>query len=205
GKAQVQAESTATPTELHFLRRPAFWLLAMGFSLLAIVHGAVLHHLLPILDESGLSADAAVLAASCIGPSQVAGRLAMVAIGSRMSNRGLTIASCCLIGSAVVLLNIGATTPIVLALAILCFGGAYGTISILRPLVAREILGGLRFGAKSGALALPYLVGSASAPFVGSLVWLVGGYDLLLTLLAILAVAGCLLYVLASRTQTDTA
>ncbi|MEM7375981.1 MAG: MFS transporter [Pseudomonadota bacterium] len=199
GHALRTAAPPETATDRPFLQRPAFWLLAAGFSLLAVVHGATLHHLLPILAESGWSADAAVFAAACIGPSQVAGRLAMVAVGHRVSNHALTVTACLAIGLSVVLLQLSTGAPVLLGLAILAFGGAYGTVSILRPVVARDILGGAQFGAKSGALALPYLVGSALAPFLGALVWRVGGYATLLPCLAGLAAVGCALYMRAHR------
>lgn len=204
GRARVARQPHDRPESAAFLKRAKFWLLAIGMSFMALVHGATLHHLLPILDENGLSADAAVLAASCIGPCQVAGRLAMVAVGSRLSNRVLTIMACLLIALAMMLLQASAASPIVLAAAILLFGGAYGTLSILRPVVTLEILGGTRFGAKSGAVALPYLVGSAIAPLLGSLLWRFGGYDTMLPLLSALAVLGCALYGTASHPQHST-
>jgi hypothetical protein len=80
------------------------------------------------------------------------------------------------------------------------FAGAYGTVSILRPLIARDILGGRDFGAKSGALALPYLIGSASAPWLGAMVWGIGGYGLMFSLLIGLIALGALLY-LAAHTR----
>ena len=67
-------------------------------------------------------------------------------------------------------------------------------------IAARNLLGESQFGVKSGALALVYLAGSASAPFLGSLVWGRGGYDLVLPGLVVLAGIGLLLYNLAHLT-----
>ena len=47
--------------------------------------------------------------------------------------------------------------------------------------------------------ALVYLAGSASAPFLGALVWNRGGYDMVLPGLILLSFCGLLLYVLAHR------
>jgi len=91
------------------------------------------------------------------------------------------------------------SSPAFLAAFVMLFGGAYGTVSILRPLVARDLLGEQNFGAKSGALALPYLFGAAVAPYLGSIVWGKGGYNLMLPLLMIVAVIGCVLYLMARR------
>jgi hypothetical protein len=65
--------------------------------------------------------------------------------------------------------------------------------------IARNLLGERQFGAKSGALALIYLAGSASAPFLGALVWGRGGYNLVLPGLIALSGIGLTLYVLAHR------
>jgi hypothetical protein len=68
--------------------------------------------------------------------------------------------------------------------------------------IARNLLGERQFGAKSGALALVYLVGSASAPFLGSLLWGWGGYELVLPGLILLAVCGLVLYLVAQKQAT---
>ena len=181
------------------LRRRTYWLLAAGFASIALVHGATLHHLLPLLNERGMSPGFAVFIASLIGPMQVAGRIMMTLTLRRASNHHITIvAYSVIILSIVTLLAAGATRPLVIAFVLL-FGSAYGTVSILRPVIAREIMGGRNFGAISGALALPYLVGSAAAPYLGSLVWAAGGYNAMLTGLVCLATIGLALYLGARR------
>jgi MFS family permease len=82
---------------------------------------------------------------------------------------------------------------------VILFGGGYGVVSIIRPVIARDILGQQNFGAKSGALALLYLAGSASAPFLGSLIWQLGGYELVLPSLIVMAAIGLILYLLSNK------
>ncbi len=41
----------------------------------------------------------------------------------------------------------------------------------MRPVVVRDLLGQANFGAISGALALPTMLGFAFSPFIGSLLW----------------------------------
>ena len=65
--------------------------------------------------------------------------------------------------------------------------------------VSQYIVGGDNFGAKFGAMALLYLVGSASAPYLGSLIWGIGGYDLVLPVLIGLALIGLGFYLGAHR------
>ena len=76
-------------------------------------------------------------------------------------------------------------------------GGCYVTYEAIR-------LWCNNFGAKFGAMALLYLVGSASAPFVGSLIWDVGGYDLVLSLLIELCFVALCLYLAALRLSRQT-
>jgi MFS family permease len=167
--------------------------------LAAVVQGSSLHHLLPILSERELHPDVAVMAISFIGPMQVAGRLTMIAAERRVSIHGIAIACFVLIGLSIVLLIGAGVTPAMLIGFVILFGGAYGVVSIIRPVIARNLLGERLFGSKSGALALIYLVGSASAPFLGALVWSRGGYNLVLPGLVGLAGIGLVLYMLAHR------
>ncbi len=181
------------------LRSVVFWCLAIGFALGAVMHGITLHHLLPILDERAVHPEVAVLAISFIGPMQVAGRLAMMAAARHVSNHGIAIACFVLMGLSIVMLIGAGGTPVLLVGFVILFGGAYGMVSIVRPVIARELLGERRFGAKSGALALIYLAGSASAPYLGSLGWGLGGYDFVLPGLIALAAGGLTLYLVAQR------
>lgn len=204
-RVEMDGKASATPrqqepTHRHaFLGKPVFWLLAIGFGLLALVHGVTIHHMFPILYDRGVEADVAVIVASFIGPMQVAGRLAMMAAEKRLSMNAITTSCFILVAIAILLLFGSSSTPILLVGFVILFGAAHGVVSIVRPVVAREILGGNNFGAKFGAMALLYLVGSASAPFVGSLIWGVGGYDLVLPLLAGLSLVGLSLYLAAQR------
>ena len=174
-------------------------MLASGFSLLAIVHGVTIHHMFPILADRGINADTAVMAASFIGPMQVAGRLAMMAAERHISFSRITASCFVFVGVAVLLLMSASDIPALLVGFVILFGAAHGVVSIVRPVVARLILGGNNFGAKFCAMALLYLVGSASAPYLGSLIWGMGGYDLVLWVLVGLAILAMGLYVAADR------
>jgi len=176
------------------LLTPTFLGLSVSFALLAIVHGATIHHLLHILSDRGLAAGVAVLIASFIGPMQVIGRLGILAFSDRASN--YSIAICCFIAMALAIFLLMAVSRIaVLAIGfVVLFGAGYGMVSVVRPVVAREVLGGDNFGLKSGLLALVYLFGSAIAPYLGSVIWTVGGYNLVLTVQIGLAIAGLLLF-----------
>ena len=89
--------------------------------------------------------------------------------------------------------------PTLLPLFILCFGAGYGMLSIIRPVIARDMLGEQNFGSKSGMLALVYLLGAGSAPWIGSLLWQIGGYALVLPVLSMMLIIAMSLYFFANR------
>lgn len=168
------------------VRQPVFLALAGAFSLLWLNHSMVLNHLLPILEDREINKDVAVFAASMIGPMQVAGRLAMMAAEKHVSAFTITTAGFAgVIGASACLFFSDHTTALLVPFVIL-HGSCYGIMSIMRPVSTREILGSRNFGAISGALALPVQITAATAPFLGSILWQVGGYDL-----ALLAVLCC--------------
>jgi predicted MFS family arabinose efflux permease len=187
-----------------FLHSPVFWCLALGFGFVAVTHGITLHHLLPILDEREINPEVAVMAVSFIGPMQVAGRLAMMAAERHVSSHGIALACFGFMGLSILLLIGAGSMPLMLVGFVILFGGAYGVVSIIRPVIARELLGQAQFGAKSGALALVYLAGSASAPYLGSLGWAWGGYEAVLPGLILLAMSGLGLYLVAQKAARIT-
>lgn len=179
-------------------RRPAFWLLAAAFPALAVTHGMSISHLMPILADRGATEGAAIFAASLIGPCQVAGRIAITAFAPGRTAAALAMIAAALIALAMALLFLaGGPTTIFAAVAL--FGAGYGVISIVKPLVTADFLGRDGFGAISGALALPYIACTATAPFLAAILWRAGGHDLTLAVGAGLAFAGLLLLRLAGR------
>ena len=199
GRSRQAPESGEIKSRQSFLRSPVFWCVATGFALCAVMHGVTLHHLLPILDERSINPDVAIIVISFIGPMQVAGRLAMMAAGRHVSNHGIAIACFVLMGFSILLLIAAGTVPSLLIAFVILFGGSWGMVSIVRPVIAHDLLGVHQFGAKSGALALVFLIGSASAPFLGSLLWTRGGYELVLPVLVLLAALGLGLYLFAQK------
>lgn len=176
-----------------------FVLLAVAFALLAIVHGATLHHLVPLLVERNLTLAQAVLVASIIGPMQVVGRIVIMVLEKRTNNHW--IACCCfyILALSMVCLVATAWSPSLALPFVVLFGSGYGIVSVIRPLVARETLGSEAFGAKTGMLAMFYLLGSAISPFLGAIIWAVGGYQTLLPLLLLFVFSGLVMYQIARK------
>ena len=75
-------------------------------------------------------------------------------------------------------------------LFVLFNSSAYGSMAILKPLVQNDTFGQKNFGNIHGILALQYMIGSIAGPWIGSLIWNVGGYDLLILVFFVLAIFG---------------
>ena len=176
-EAQAHQPSSRTGEALRILRNPIYWLLAISFAMIALEHGVLLTHLLPILDERGIHGETAILAASMIGPMQVAGRLAMMAAERHVSILGIAMVCYAALGIAALSLLGTSAIPALLVAFVLFQGSGYGVTSIVRPVVTAEFLGRANFGVISGLLALPFIMATAASPTIAAFVWERGGYD----------------------------
>lgn len=167
-----------------------FLLLAAAFPMMALNHGIVLNHLLPLLDERGMPETLAVLAASLIGPMQVAGRVVVMVVEHRVSTLAVTLTSFGGVLIAALLLLAGQMAPALVFCAVILQGATYGLISIMKPVIIAELMGPKGIAQVMGWMALPYLASFALAPYLGALIWTVGGYDLVLIGAAVFALAG---------------
>lgn len=157
-----------------------FWLLGAAFTTIALTHGMLITHLLPLLEERAVDPAAAVLAVSLIGPMQVVGRLLMLAAGSRLSiDTVCAVSFVTMIAASSLLLATGSAFGLILLFVVLQ-GAGYGVTSITRPVLTAERLGRAGFGAISGALAVPFIAAAAAAPALAAVIWSTGGYDLVL-------------------------
>lgn len=184
------------------LRQPVFWLLAIAFTAVWLNHASVINHLLPLLNERQIAPEMAVLAASCVGPMQVAGRIAMMMVEryvpmnliSAFTYVAIMLSSACLFAAG--------DWPWLLAGFIVLQGAGIGVTSIVKPVVTLQMLGQANFGAVSGALALPSILGSAVAPTMAALIWLAGGYDSVLAATFGCALIGLITFLLAVRSSS---
>lgn len=195
----VETKARADGALRRVMRGPAFWLLAVGFSTIALNHGIVVNHLLPLLDERGVSGALAVLAVSLIGPMQVAGRIVMMTVEARVGMVFICGATFLFMAAAGTVLGAAAALPALVYLFVALQGSGYGVTSITRPVVSAILLGRTGFGVISGALALPFVTATALAPSVGSLIWSVGGYDTVIAALVAIVLVGFVCFLIAVR------
>ena len=167
--------------------------------MVGLTHGIIITHLLPMLAEWGVPLAVAVLAASMIGPMQVAGRVGMMLVEKRWSMQTICTISFLFMAGAIISLMGAAALPALLIVFVVLQGSGYGATSITRPVVTAEILGRDGFGSISGTRALGFMAASAAAPTLAAAVWTIGGYDLvrLLVLVCVALVAAA--FVTATR------
>ena len=172
------------------LRKPAFWFIAVGFLAVYLNHGILITYALILFADRGAAPGLAALAAACIGPAQVAGRLVLLAAGARVSTLQATMASLGAIVLAGGLLWIAGLAPWLIFAFALAQGAGIGLTSILRPVLIAETLGRQGFGAISGAAAVAPILASAAAPSVGAALLGLGGPGLVYGVCFGLAVVG---------------
>ena len=191
--------SGRTAESLSMLRRPTFWLIAFAFAMIGLDHAMIISHLLPLLEDRQVTGDAAVLAASLIGPMQVAGRLALLAGERYLSTLTVALGCCVMMSSAAAAaLGIKILPGLIVAFVILQ-GAGIGVTSIIRPVVVAELLGRRDFGVASGMVAVFYMSSYALGPTVAALLWQLGGYDSVLIFAMLVSGSGILAIMAAWR------
>ncbi len=184
------------------LARPTFWWIAIGFGATGLVHGMLISHIRPIMDDRGVAVSVAVLVASMVGPMQVLGRIIMIALGRWVGTFGAAVGSFAgMVLGLSALLSAG-MAPWLALVFVVPYGAAYGVTSIVRPVLTADFLGRAGFGVIAGMLAVPYMLGGAAGPILASVLWGLGGYDLVLGLCISLVLCGLAGIVMARRTAT---
>jgi len=188
-----------------FLAEGAFWFLALSFAFIYTSHTALINHLLLLLKDRQFDPELAVLAASFMGPMQVAGRLAVFMVERYVSR--LVVAGGCFAFSllAVICLYYAGTYPWLLIPSIILQGSGIGVMSIMKPVVSREIMGGKNFGTVSGAISVPFFTGAAFSAYLASLLWEQGGYDLVILVMMGIVSLGFISFLMAVRAKRQSA
>lgn len=168
GESGVARADAAADALRRAIRQPVFWGIGGMFGLLYLNHAMLLTFVLLILADKGASPGQAALAAACIGPAQVLGRLVLMVNEARMTNARATVIALGLVAlAAVALLVAGGWIGLIFVFAVLQ-GAGIGIASILRPMLAVEHLGRRGFGAVSGALAVAPTLAAALGPVAGA-------------------------------------
>ena len=165
----VPAAAAHRPTGVQLgaaVRDPAFWWLALAFSLETLSTTAVAVHLIPYLTDRGDGAPFAAAATGLIGAFQVAARILATLFGTRLSQVALTGLVFALQAVALVVLLEWRSTGGVLA-AVVLLGMGRGVVTLMRAGLVAEFYGRRHYGAINGTLAL-FLTGARALAPVGS-------------------------------------
>ncbi|MGE0855758.1 MAG: MFS transporter [Hyphomicrobiaceae bacterium] len=169
------------------------WLLAISFASAWIVTAAMAAHLPRLLQLSGASYTTAVLAASLLGPAQVAARLAEITLGRR--HHPLLSARIAALGhpAGAALLLLGGA-PMATLFSVL-HGAGNGVLTIARGTVPLAIFGPVGYGHRIGLLGAPSRIAQAFAPavFGGLVEWSAKAALLTTSALSVLAFGALLL------------
>ncbi len=154
---------------------PVFWLLALSFTAHAAFFSALLFHLVPLIQDRGLSAATAVGVVTVIGPSQVAGRILLLAGQRRISPLAIGRAIVVVLPLSIAVLAVAGTSWTGLALAAASYGASNGMITIVKGTAVPDLIGREAYGALNGLIAAPGTLARAAAPVAASWLWAAGG------------------------------
>jgi MFS family permease len=179
------------------LRETRFWLLTAAFTLYAFMSAALWAHMMPALAAKGLDEGQAIAVVVWFGPAQVAGRIAYVMFGKRLSTRalGLFVLAGMPLSTAIFA---GSNQVAGLLLFALLFGVSNGLVTIVRGTIVPQTFGHAQLGRISGAMSAIALLSRAAAPLLtAALLLVVAGYRELLLALVGVGIAALLAFALA--------
>jgi MFS family permease len=173
--------------------RIGFWPLAGGFALTSLGVGIILSNLMPLMTSLGVPDGLAILAASTIGPAQVAGRVLLILSGARVAAQRVVLGAFLMLAAAAIIMGAAAALPALVLVFAVAQGVGNGVISILRPVVTREVMGEAGFGESAGAVARLSLFAFALAPGLGAVLADLLGYGAVIAICVATPLAGAAL------------
>ncbi|MGU3385166.1 MFS transporter [Methylobacterium sp. D53M] len=167
-------------------RLPAERLLAVTFTMAAMIMTATSVQLLNLLQTLGVGATAAVALTGLIGPAQVGVRVVELALGRRAHPAWSLLLSSASVGLGLLLL---ATIPSLAWLAMLLYGAGNGMRTVVRGTLPLALYGQDQYAAAMGRLARLPLLGQAITPLAcGYVAERLGLLPLLEVMLAVAAI-----------------
>ncbi len=181
------------------MRSPAFLGLAGALAAHAFIGVGLGAHAIPLLRERGLPEASVIALVALHGPFQVAARLALFALGRRVTMRGVGRIASALVPIAMLALGLAPPEFAWLLIYILAWAVADGLMTIVRAAGVAEILGREGYGAITGALSAVTVLPRTLAPVLIALIsegaW---GYGPVPWLLAVLGAFGAACFTLAA-------
>ncbi len=195
GSAGSTAPSKRAFTPREALRTRAFWFISIGHSFSLFVVSAINVHAITHLNEAlGYTIAQASLVLTVVTVGQFFGVMAGWVIGEKFEKR-FVAAVCMLMHAAGLLMITYATGPIVLTIAALLHGSAWGLRGPFMSAMRADYFGRRSIGTILGLSAMILVVGQIGGPLVaGAFADATGSYRTGFTLLALLAGVGSLFF-----------
>ncbi len=186
-KEQVKIPEPSIPAKEAIRSRTFLWLtIAFGLSTLASISIRV--HFIPYAITTGIDATTAAWLAGFIGITQVIGRLLFAPLEQRFSSKSVTIFTMAILALSFGVLIISQSLFFV-GLFVLIFGGAYGAMILVRPVMLAELYGTAEYGRINSMMAFLMIFVITAAPIgTGILFEWFGSYQPVLWVLAFIAV-----------------
>jgi MFS family permease len=186
------------------LRTASFWFVALALTTGAVLFSIVAVHAIPMLQEAGLSATAAVAVASFTGPMQVAGRVLEFAGLQRVRPSRVAILAAAAQPIAILALMGVEHWWWLAGVYVVLYGASGGILTIVRGTVPAELFGREGYGAVAGALVSPGIVARAIGPYAAAWLWQAAGgdYRLVQIVMVVCGVLAALAFVGAARTAS---
>lgn len=168
---KAQMKTANIDSTQRALRTPTFWALAACFTAYYATFAALTFHLVPLMAARKVPARWLLATMAIIGPAQVAARALWFAVGRsvRPALIGLIVTAAFPV-SVLVLLYAG-TSPYLLMLFGLVYGGANGMMTILRGTIVQDVMWTEGYGAISGLLSAPSNIAKGIAPISAAALW----------------------------------
>jgi len=180
------------------LRTPAFWYISLGHAAALLVVSAVMVHLVVHVNENlGYSLGTAALVVSLMTAMQIVGMLIGGILGDRIDKRAIVVAAMLFHMVGLLLLAWATALWMVIVFAVL-HGMGWGMRGPLMQAIRADYFGRTSFAKIMGVSSMIVMLGMTAGPIVaGVLAEATGNYQTGFTILAILAGAGSIFFVLA--------
>jgi len=155
------------------LRTPTFWALALCFTAYYATFAALTFHLVPLMLARKVAAGWLLTTMALIGPAQVAARALWFAVGRNLRPEWVGLVVTAAFPISVLVLMFAGTSPYLLMLFALVYGGANGMMTILRGTIVQDAMWTEGYGAISGLLSAPSNIAKGIAPISAAALWTV--------------------------------
>lgn len=154
----------------YALRTRIFWALAVCFTAYYATFAALTFHLVPLMTERRVSTGLILTTMAIIGPAQVLARVMWFTVGRNVPPSIVGIVITIAFPALVGILVCAGTSPILLILFAIIYGGANGMMTIVQDVMSTE-----GYGAVSRLLSMPSNLAKGIAPISAAAIWTISG------------------------------